>query len=58
MKPLRSRRIREVLIELEQAVLQAREVLTRARERETECRGRLTDLTRNRQQAMARRDGS
>ncbi|GAB5454054.1 MAG: chromosome segregation protein SMC [Henriciella sp.] len=46
----------EVLIELESAVSAARETLSAARERETECRGRLTDLTRNRQQAMARRE--
>lgn len=46
----------EVLVELEHAVALAREGLTTARDRETECRGRLTDLTRNRQQAMARRD--
>ncbi|MEO1661844.1 MAG: chromosome segregation protein SMC [Pseudomonadota bacterium] len=46
----------DVLIELEQAVEDSRARLTIARERETECRGRLTDLTRNRQQAMARRD--
>ena len=45
----------ENLAHLEQAVEAARGVLTHARERETECRGRLTDLTRNRQQAMARR---
>ncbi|MEM8804342.1 MAG: chromosome segregation protein SMC, partial [Pseudomonadota bacterium] len=45
----------EVLIQLEQAVADSRLRLTAARERETECRGRLTDLTRNRQQAMARR---
>ncbi len=47
---------RDVLIELEQAVEYSRARLTSARERETECRGRLTDLTRNRQQAMARRE--
>lgn len=46
----------EVLIDLEQAVTDARDSLNKARERETECRGRLTDLTRNRQQAMARRE--
>ncbi|MEO0607006.1 MAG: AAA family ATPase, partial [Pseudomonadota bacterium] len=46
----------DVLIDLEHAVEQARSVLATARERETECRGRLTDLTRNRQQAMARRE--
>ncbi len=46
----------EVLVELEQAVEMARGTLAKARERETECRGRLTDLTRNRQQAMARRE--
>ncbi len=47
---------RDVLAELEQAVGAAREGLAKARDRETETRGRLTDLTRNRQQAMARRD--
>jgi len=46
----------EVLVTLEQAVTDSRARLATARERETECRGRLTDLTRNRQQAMARRD--
>lgn len=35
----------------------AREQLTAAREHETECRGRLTDITRNREQAIARREG-
>ncbi|MEO1306090.1 MAG: AAA family ATPase, partial [Pseudomonadota bacterium] len=47
---------KEVLVELEAAVSASREQLGLIRERETECRGRLTDLTRNRQQAMARRD--
>ncbi|MCH9752340.1 MAG: chromosome segregation protein SMC [Alphaproteobacteria bacterium] len=46
----------EDLARLEHAVAEARNVLASARERETECRGRLTDLTRNRQQAMARRN--
>ncbi|MEM6652073.1 MAG: chromosome segregation protein SMC [Pseudomonadota bacterium] len=46
----------EALVALEQATEQSRAALTSARDRETECRGRLTDLTRNRQQAMARRD--
>lgn len=46
----------ETLIELEQAVQIARRDLDVERARETECRGRLSDLTRNRQQAMARRD--
>ena len=45
----------EVLVQLEQAVADSRLRLTAARERETECRGRLPDLTRNRQHAMARR---
>lgn len=44
------------LNELEQALAAAREDLAAARDHETETRGRLTDLTRNRQQAMARRD--
>ncbi|MEL7108779.1 MAG: chromosome segregation protein SMC, partial [Pseudomonadota bacterium] len=46
----------EVLGTLEREVFESREQLSTARARETECRGRLTDLTRNRQQAMARRD--
>ncbi|MBR9835129.1 MAG: chromosome segregation protein SMC, partial [Alphaproteobacteria bacterium] len=44
------------LVELEQAQARAREDLAAARDNETEARGRLTDLTRNRQQAMARRE--
>lgn len=44
------------LAELEQAQARAREDLAAARDHETEARGRLTDLTRNRQQAMARRE--
>ncbi|WP_084395694.1 chromosome segregation protein SMC [Henriciella aquimarina] len=35
----------------------AREQLRQAREHETECRGRLADITRNREQAIARREG-
>ena len=46
---------KDVLVTLEEAVQTARTALAAARDRETECRGRLTDLTRNRQQAMARR---
>ncbi len=45
----------EDLPQLEAAVDQTRLKLQTARENETEARGRLTDLTRNRQQAMARR---
>ncbi|WOR15564.1 chromosome segregation protein SMC [Hyphomonas sp. FCG-A18] len=41
---------------LQTQVEAARTKLTKARETETEARGRLTDLTRNRQQAMARRE--
>ena len=47
---------REILVTLEQGVEAARAELAKARERETETRGRLSDLTRNRQQAMARRE--
>ncbi|RIJ13899.1 chromosome segregation protein SMC [Henriciella mobilis] len=42
---------------LETIAIGAREALTRAREHETECRGRLADITRNREQAIARREG-
>ncbi|MEQ9314512.1 MAG: chromosome segregation protein SMC [Henriciella sp.] len=42
---------------LETISIGAREALTKAREHETECRGRLTDITRNREQAIARREG-
>ncbi|MGB3626077.1 MAG: chromosome segregation protein SMC [Henriciella sp.] len=42
---------------LETIAAGAREALTKAREHETECRGRLTDITRNREQAIARREG-
>ncbi|MEM7767500.1 MAG: chromosome segregation protein SMC, partial [Pseudomonadota bacterium] len=45
------------LSELEQALTVAREALSAAREGETEARGRLTDLTRNREQAQKRRAG-
>ncbi|GAB5459680.1 MAG: chromosome segregation protein SMC [Henriciella sp.] len=41
---------------LEQSRTDANETLAKARDAETEARGRLTDLTRNRQQAMARRE--
>lgn len=41
---------------LEQSRTNANETLAKARDAETEARGRLTDLTRNRQQAMARRE--
>ncbi len=41
---------------LEETLDAARVELMTARDIETEARGRLTDLTRNRQQAMARRD--
>ena len=46
----------EILAELEQKLAAARTQLTTARDAETEARGRLTDLTRNRQQAMSRRE--
>ena len=42
---------------LETIAQAARAALTEAREHETECRGRLTDITRNREQAIARREG-
>ncbi|WP_300376446.1 chromosome segregation protein SMC [Henriciella sp.] len=42
---------------LEAATFEARTALASAREHETECRGRLTDITRNREQAIARREG-
>ncbi|MEE2878825.1 MAG: chromosome segregation protein SMC [Pseudomonadota bacterium] len=42
---------------LETILTGAREALTKARDHETECRGRLTDITRNREQAIARREG-
>ena len=41
----------------EAALAEARETLNRARANETECRGRLADITRNREQAIARREG-
>ena len=44
------------LVTLEQVLDATRTALTTARDSETEARGRLTDLTRNRQQAMSRRD--
>ncbi|MDG1826857.1 MAG: chromosome segregation protein SMC [Henriciella sp.] len=47
---------RDILISLEQDVEETKAALAKARDRETETRGRLSDLTRNRQQAMARRD--
>ena len=43
--------------ESEAALQTARETLARARSHETECRGRLADITRNREQAIARREG-
>jgi len=46
----------ESLNELGQTLEAARAVLNTARDTETEARGRLTDLTRNRQQAMSRRE--
>ncbi len=46
----------EDLTALQQVLAHARTALTEARDTETEARGRLTDLTRNRQQAMSRRD--
>ncbi|MEQ8559058.1 MAG: AAA family ATPase [Henriciella sp.] len=42
---------------LEAIAVATRETLTKAREHETECRGRLADITRNREQAIARREG-
>ncbi|MEO0981878.1 MAG: chromosome segregation protein SMC [Pseudomonadota bacterium] len=42
---------------LEAALTEARAVVASARAAETEARGRLTDLTRNREQAAARREG-
>ncbi|WP_084417923.1 chromosome segregation protein SMC [Henriciella litoralis] len=42
---------------LEAEVAAARETLSAARANETECRGRLADITRNREQAIARREG-
>ncbi len=42
---------------LETIATETRAGLTDAREHETECRGRLTDITRNREQAIARREG-
>ncbi|MDJ0922744.1 MAG: chromosome segregation protein SMC [Henriciella sp.] len=47
---------KDAIGELEHKVEQKRIALRLAREHETEARGRLTDLTRNREQAMARRD--
>lgn len=41
----------------EAELAEAREALTRTRSHETECRGRLADITRNREQALARREG-
>lgn len=46
-----------VLTDLEADLSAARTALTVARDAETEARGRLTDLTRNRAQAMTRREG-
>ncbi|MEL8055915.1 MAG: AAA family ATPase [Pseudomonadota bacterium] len=45
----------EAVTQLEDRLEAARAALTKARETETEARGRLSDLTRNREQAMARR---
>ena len=45
----------EAVTQLEDRLETARAALTKARETETEARGRLSDLTRNREQAMARR---
>jgi chromosome segregation protein len=46
-----------VLTNIEADLAAARTALTAARDAETEARGRLTDLTRNRAQAMTRREG-
>lgn len=43
--------------ELENALSAARDLVTEARSEEMEARGRLTDLTRGREQAVARREG-
>jgi chromosome segregation protein len=47
----------EDLAELEAELTEAREALARARSDETEYRGQLADITRNREQAIARRKG-
>lgn len=47
----------EDLAELEAELTEAREALARARNDETEYRGQLADITRNREQAIARREG-
>ncbi len=47
----------EDLAELEAELTDAREALARARSDETEYRGQLADITRNREQAIARREG-